>query len=78
MNTIETQVATYSSCVVELSPETMKQLGIALGSTVIMHANDGRIEVEILPPPSPALLTEIHETYEEMKDVFAEMKRRGD
>ncbi len=78
MNSIETQVATYNSCVVELAPETMKQLGIAAGSTVIMHANDGRIEVEILPPTSAALLAEIHETYEEMNDVFAEMKRLGD
>lgn len=78
MNSTETLQATYSSCVVELNPETMEQLGITAGSTVIMHANDGKIEVEILPPPSPALLAEIRDTYEEMKDVFAELKRLGD
>ena len=78
MTGIETLQASYNSCVVELNPETLKLLGIAAGSTVIMHANEGRIEVEILPPPSPALVAEIHQTYEEMKDVFEEMKRLGD
>ena len=67
MDVIKTLEATYQSCVVELNAETRKQLGIAEGATVILHANDGKIEVEILPPPSADLLAEIHETYEEMK-----------
>ena len=67
MDGLKTLEATYQSCVVELNAETRKQLGIAEGATVIRHANDGKIEVELLPSRSADLLTAIHEIYEEMK-----------
>jgi formylmethanofuran dehydrogenase subunit D len=69
---------TYSSCVVELNPETQKQLGIAEGSIVIMHSKNGGIEVEILPPPSAELEALSMYINEEYKDVLEELRRIGD
>ena len=78
MESTTTLEKTYSSCVVELNPETQKQLGIAEGSIVIMHAKNGAIEVEILPPPSAELIASSRRLQEKYKDVFEELKRLGD
>jgi hypothetical protein len=39
---------------------------------------DGRLEVEIIPPPSPELIHSERETCEQFKEAFDEMKRLGD
>jgi hypothetical protein len=64
--------------VIQLPDEFAQALNMSVGSIALLHAKDGSIEVEILPPPSADLPTEARETYEELKDAFAEMKRRGD
>ena len=78
MESTTTLEKTYNSCVVELNPETQKQLGIAEGSIVIMHSKNGAIEVEILPPPSAELIASSRRLQEKYKDVFEELKRLGD
>ena len=78
MESTTTLEKTYSSCVVELNPETQKQLGIAEGSIVIMHAKNGAIEVEILPPPSAELEELSMYINEKYKDVLEGLRRIGD
>jgi len=38
--------------VVDVPNEIAQVLGVAEGSIALLHANEGRLEVEILPPPS--------------------------
>ena len=78
MDGSKTLETTYSSCVMELNSETRKQLGIADGSTVIMHSKNGEIAVEILPPPTPELEAASKRINEKYKEVFEELKRLGD
>jgi len=51
---------------------------VAEGSIAILHAKDGRLEVEMLPPPSKELIESVRHTHEQFKDAFDEMKRLGD
>jgi hypothetical protein len=62
----------------ELPPEIAQALGIAEGSLVVFYRKDGKLEVEILPPPSPELKDSVRRIYEQFKEAFDEMKRRGD
>lgn len=56
----------------------MRELGVVEGSIAILHARDGRLEVEVLPPPSSELAKSVRQTYEQFKEAFDEMKRLGD
>jgi hypothetical protein len=78
MGSINTPTKTDQGWVVDIPAEITKSLGVAVGSVAVMHAKDGNLAIEILPPPSPELLEEVRETYEELKDTFAELKRLGD
>ncbi|MCI0392514.1 MAG: hypothetical protein MOB07_27600 [Acidobacteria bacterium] len=64
--------------VVEISAEMAHALGIAEGSVAVLYGKEGNVGVEILPPPSPELMEEAHETYAELKETFEELKRLGD
>jgi hypothetical protein len=64
--------------VIEVPYEMAQALGVAEGSLAVLHAKDGSIEVEILPPPSPELEESARRIYEKYKDAFEEMKRLGD
>ena len=64
--------------VVDVPNEIAKALGVADGSIAILHANEGRLEVEILPPPSAELVESARRLNEKYKDAFEEMKRLGD
>jgi hypothetical protein len=64
---------------VEIPPEIPQALGIAEGSIALLSPRDGKLEVvEILPPPSPELEERVRYIYEQNKEAFEEMKRRGD
>ncbi len=78
MESVETLTTTYNSCEVKIDSETRKRLGIAENATVIMHSNDGRIEVEILPPPTPDLVAASDRLYKKYKEVSEELTRLGD
>jgi hypothetical protein len=78
MESIERLTTTYNSCEVKIDSETRKRLGIAENATAIMHSNDGRIEVEILPPPTPDLVAASDRLYKKYKEVSEELTRLGD
>jgi hypothetical protein len=78
MESVEMLTTTYNSCEVRIDFETRKRLGIAENATVIMHSKDGRIEVEILPPPTPDLVAASDRLYKKYKEVSEELTRLGD
>src|ERR1044071_4893577 len=45
--------------VVDVPGEIARELGVAEGSIALLHAKDGRLEVEILPPPSMELIESV-------------------
>ena len=53
-------------------------VGVAEGSLVVLHAEASGIMTEILPPATPAMKQEVREISKQFKDLFAELKRRGD
>jgi len=78
MGSINTPTKTEQGWVVNIPSEIADSLGVAEGSIVVLHAKDGSLEVEILPPPAPELVKSSRRIFEKYKDAFAEMKRLGD
>lgn len=78
MSSVMVPRKTKEGWIIDLAPDFAEALGVLEGSIAIIYPHDGKIDFEIIPPPSPTLQAEIEETYEEMKDVFAELKRLGD
>lgn len=64
--------------VVDVPNEIAQALGVAKGSIAILYANEGRLEVEILPAPSAELGESVRRLNEKYMDAFEEMKRLGD
>ena len=64
--------------VVDVPNEIAQAIGVTEGSIALLHANEGRLEVEILPPPSAELVESVRRINEKYKDAFEEMKRLGD
>lgn len=64
--------------IIELPDEFTETIGIEKNSIGLLGYKDGKIEVEVLPPPS----LEIKEISERLgnkyKEYFEEMKRLGD
>jgi hypothetical protein len=64
--------------VIDIPPAFAQELGIAEGSIALLHARQGQIEVEILPPPATELEASVERIYAKYEDAFEEMKRLGD
>jgi hypothetical protein len=64
--------------VIEVPTEIARVLGVPEGSFAVLSTANGRLEVEVLPPPTHELEQSLRETCEEFKDAFDEMKRLGD
>ena len=64
--------------VVDVPNEIAQALRVAERSIALLHANEGRLEIEILPPPSAELVESVRRLNEKYKDAFEEMKRLGD
>lgn len=64
--------------IIELPEDFTETLGVEKGSIAVLYAGEGKIDVEVLPPPSPELEKSIDRIHEKYKDAFAEMKRIGD
>ena len=77
MNTM-TRQKTGMGWVIEVPVEIAEALHVAQGSFAVLSAKDGRLEVEIIPPPCPELTESVRETCEQFKEAFDEMKRLGD
>lgn len=78
MTSINTPTKTEQGWVVDIPAEIAASLNVAEGSIATLQVKDGKIEVEILPPPSPELTKSSLRIFEKYKDAFAEMKRLGD
>ncbi len=64
--------------IIELPDEFAESIGIEKNSLGLLEYKKGKVEIEILPPPS-AEIKEISERLgEKYKDYFTEMKRLGD
>lgn len=78
MSSLITPQQTTQGWVIEIPADFAKALGVAEGSFALLNARDGNLSIEYLPPPSQELVDEVDETWEELKDAFEEIKRRGD
>ncbi len=78
MDSTTTPKKTDLGWIVDVPDEIAQALGVPEGSIAILHANEGRLEVEILPPPSEELVKSVRRTSEQFKEAFDEMKRLGD
>lgn len=78
MTELLTPRKTELSWAVELPPEMAGALGVAQGSLIVLHAKDGRVETEILSPPSPEFAERVQYILEKHKETFEELKRLGD
>jgi hypothetical protein len=66
------------SWVIEIPAEMAQAMGVSVGSIAVLHAAQGTIEVEVLPPPSPELEASVLRIHEKYQDSFEEIKRLGD
>lgn len=64
--------------IIELPEDFTEEIGAERNSIGILQVSDGKIEVEVIPPPSSELERAIDRIHEKYKDAFAEMKRLGD
>ena len=59
-------------------PEMAEAAGVADGSIIVLHLQPGKVEAEILPPPTDEMKQAVQESIDKFGDAFAELKRRGD
>ena len=59
-------------------PEMAVAAGVANGSLLVVHLQLGKVEAEILPPPSEETKRAVQEGIDKFAEVFAELKRLGD
>ena len=78
MSTIAIPQSTTKGWMLEMPREFAQSLGVDEGSFALFHARNGELTVEVLPPPSQELIDEVDETWDELREAFEEMKRRGD
>lgn len=64
--------------IIEIPDEFAENIGIEKNSIGLLGYKDGKIVVEILPPPSEKIKDISNRLGEKYKDFFAEMKRIGD
>ncbi|MCY7347499.1 MAG: hypothetical protein LH614_14945 [Pyrinomonadaceae bacterium] len=64
--------------ILELPDEFAESIGVEKNSIGLLGYKDGKIEVEVLPPPSPELKESVDRIFNKYKDAFEEMKRLGD
>jgi hypothetical protein len=78
MNHLSTIQKTEQGWIIEIPDDFADATGIARNSIGLLQAREGKIEVEILPPPSPQIEEISNRLGEKYKDFFAEMKRLDD
>lgn len=64
--------------VIDIPTELAAILKVKPGSLAILYPKEGRLETEILPPPSAELHTDFERLYAKYKETFEELQRRGD
>ncbi len=78
MSNQTTKQKTDKGWIIEIPDEFADAIGVEKESLGLLQYKDGKIEVEILPPPSLQIKETSARIGEKYKDVFAEMKRLGD
>jgi len=78
MDSILTPQKADQGWVMEIPRDMTRALGVPDGSLAVLYVQEGQIEIEVLPPPSPELKESVRRIYEKHNDAFEEMKRRGD
>ena len=64
--------------IIEIPDEFADAIGVEKKSIGLLGYKDGKVEVEILPPPTVDLEKSIDRILDKYQDAFAEMKRLGD
>ena len=64
--------------IIEIPDDFAETIGIEKNSMGLLQFKDGKIEVEILPSPSPQIKEISQRLGEKYRDYFAEMKQLGD
>lgn len=64
--------------IIELPDEFAESIGVKKNSIGLLGYKNGKIEVEVLPPPSPELEKSVDRIFNKYRDAFEEMKRLGD
>jgi hypothetical protein len=59
-------------------PEMAAAAKVAEGSIIVLHLLPGKVEAEILPPPTDEMKRGVQESIGKFGEAFAEMKRLGD
>ena len=62
---------------VEMPDEIAEVVGVPKGSLVLLHAQQGKLTVEIMPA-KPEMVAAAQRIYEKYKEDFEELKRIGD
>ncbi len=58
-----------------MMPEMAATAGVAEGSIIVLHLQRGKVEAEILPPPTAEMERAVQESLDKFGAAFAEMKR---
>ena len=69
---------TEQGWIIEFPDEFAASIGVEKNSIGILEYKNGKVEIEVLPPPSPELEKSVDRIYDKYKDAFEEMKRLGD
>ncbi len=64
--------------VMEIPPEMAAILKVEPGSVALIYPKQGRLETEILPPPSAELKEDFERLFNKYRDTCEELKRIGD
>lgn len=64
--------------IIELPEDFTETLGVEKGSMAVLYASDGKIETDIVPPPSQRLKDISKRISTKYREAFEEMKRLGD
>ncbi len=75
---MQTIKQTEMGWIIEIPDDFAESVGIEKESIGLLQYKNGKIEVEILPPPSAELEKSVDRIFDKYKDAFAEMKRLGD
>jgi hypothetical protein len=64
--------------IMEIPAEMAAILKVEPGSIAVIYPKEGRLEAEILPPPSAELKEDFERLFNKYRDTFEELKRIGD
>ena len=64
--------------IIEIPDEFADEFGVKKKSIGLLGYKEGKIEVEVLPPPTAELEKSVDRILDKYQDAFAEMKRLGD